>query len=53
MPFVCVPTESLWVSVGGEAFEMLQAMNTGHDGSGVKYRVTPTPRDAIARTRAW
>ncbi|MBN8105310.1 CpaF family protein [Vibrio vulnificus] len=33
---------------GGEAFEMLQAMNTGHDGSMSTLHAN-TPRDAIAR----
>src|SRR5436190_20163220 len=34
---------------GGEALEMLQAMNTGHDGSMTTLHAN-TPRDAIART---
>ncbi len=33
---------------GGEAFDMLQAMNTGHDGSLTTLHAN-TPRDAIAR----
>ncbi len=33
---------------GGEAFDMLQAMNTGHDGSMTTLHAN-TPRDAIAR----
>jgi pilus assembly protein CpaF len=33
---------------GGEALEMLQAMNTGHDGSMTTLHAN-TPRDAIAR----
>ena len=33
---------------GGEAFEMLQAMNTGHDGSMSTLHAN-TPRDAISR----
>lgn len=33
---------------GGEAFEMLQAMNTGHDGSMSTLHAN-TPRDALAR----
>ncbi|HUR42298.1 MAG TPA: CpaF family protein [Verrucomicrobiae bacterium] len=33
---------------GGEAFDMLQAMNTGHDGSLTTIHAN-TPRDAIAR----
>ncbi|MFV8433851.1 CpaF family protein [Vibrio owensii] len=36
---------------GGEAFEMLQAMNTGHDGSMSTLHAN-TPRDAIARCEA-
>ena len=36
---------------GGEAFEMLQAMNTGHDGSMSTLHAN-TPRDAIARTES-
>lgn len=36
---------------GGEAFEMLQAMNTGHDGSMSTLHAN-TPRDAIARIEA-
>lgn len=36
---------------GGEAFEMLQAMNTGHDGSMSTVHAN-TPRDAIARTES-
>jgi len=36
---------------GGEAFEMLQAMNTGHDGSMSTLHAN-TPRDAIARVEA-
>ncbi|MCG3733112.1 CpaF family protein [Vibrio cincinnatiensis] len=36
---------------GGEAFEMLQAMNTGHDGSMSTLHAN-TPRDAIARLEA-
>ncbi len=42
--FVCAQTESLWVSVGGEAFEMLQAMNTLGDGSMSTLHAN-TPRD--------
>jgi pilus assembly protein CpaF len=34
---------------GGEALEMLQAMNTGHDGSMTTLHAN-TPRDAISRT---
>ncbi len=34
---------------GGEAFDMLQAMNTGHDGSMTTIHAN-TPRDALART---
>ncbi len=33
---------------GGEAFDMLQAMNTGHDGS-ISTVHANTPRDAVAR----
>lgn len=33
---------------GGETFEMLQAMNTGHDGSMTTLHAN-TPRDAVAR----
>jgi pilus assembly protein CpaF len=33
---------------GGEALDMLQAMNTGHDGSLTTVHAN-TPRDAIAR----
>ncbi|MHB8620912.1 MAG: CpaF family protein, partial [Chloroflexota bacterium] len=33
---------------GGEAFDMLQAMNTGHDGSLTSVHAN-TPRDALAR----
>ena len=33
---------------GGEALDMLQAMNTGHDGSLTTIHAN-TPRDAIAR----
>jgi pilus assembly protein CpaF len=33
---------------GGEAFDMLQAMNTGHDGSMTTVHAN-TPRDALAR----
>jgi pilus assembly protein CpaF len=33
---------------GGEAFEMMQAMNTGHDGSLATMHAN-TPRDALAR----
>jgi pilus assembly protein CpaF len=33
---------------GGEAFDMLQAMNTGHDGSMSTVHAN-TPRDALAR----
>ena len=33
---------------GGEAFDMLQAMNTGHDGSMTTIHAN-TPRDALAR----
>ena len=36
---------------GAEAFEMLQAMNTGHDGSMSTLHAN-TPRDAIARIEA-
>jgi len=36
---------------GGEAFEMLQAMNTGHDGSMSTLHAN-TPRDAMARIEA-
>ncbi len=36
---------------GGEAFEMLQAMNTGHDGSMSTLHAN-TPRDAISRTES-
>ncbi|ENO1895572.1 CpaF family protein [Vibrio vulnificus] len=36
---------------GAEAFEMLQAMNTGHDGSMSTLHAN-TPRDAIARTES-
>ena len=36
---------------GSEAFEMLQAMNTGHDGSMSTLHAN-TPRDAIARVEA-
>ncbi|MCG6461802.1 CpaF family protein [Vibrio parahaemolyticus] len=36
---------------GSEAFEMLQAMNTGHDGSMSTLHAN-TPRDAIARTES-
>lgn len=36
---------------GGEAFEMLQAMNTGHDGSMSTLHAN-TPRDALARCEA-
>ena len=32
----------------GEAFDMLQAMNTGHDGSMTTVHAN-TPRDALAR----
>ena len=35
---------------GAEAFDMLQAMNTGHDGSLTTIHAN-TPRDALARTR--
>ncbi len=37
---------------GAEAFEMLQAMNTGHDGSMSTLHAN-TPRDALARSRQW
>ena len=33
---------------GGEAFDMLQAMNTGHDGSMTTVHAN-TPRDALSR----
>ena len=33
---------------GGEALDMLQAMNTGHDGSMTTVHAN-TPRDALAR----
>ena len=33
---------------GGEAFDMMQAMNTGHDGSFSTVHAN-TPRDALAR----
>tara|TARA_Y100000588_G_scaffold223230_1_gene237178 strand:- start:200 stop:1486 length:1287 start_codon:yes stop_codon:yes gene_type:complete len=36
---------------GGEAFEMLQAMNTGHDGSMSTLHAN-TPRDALGRVEA-
>lgn len=36
---------------GGEAFEMLQAMNTGHDGSMSTLHAN-SPRDAIARVES-
>lgn len=36
---------------GGEAFEMLQAMNTGHDGSMSTLHAN-SPKDAIARVEA-
>lgn len=36
---------------GGEAFEMLQAMNTGHDGSMSTLHAN-TPRDALSRVEA-
>lgn len=36
---------------GGEAFEMLQAMNTGHDGSMSTLHAN-SPRDALARVEA-
>ncbi|ACH64107.1 MULTISPECIES: CpaF family protein [Aliivibrio] len=36
---------------GGEAFQMLQAMNTGHDGSMSTLHAN-TPRDAMARVEA-
>ncbi|WP_210444095.1 ATPase, T2SS/T4P/T4SS family, partial [Vibrio crassostreae] len=36
---------------GSEAFEMLQAMNTGHDGSMSTLHAN-TPRDAIARVES-
>lgn len=36
---------------GGEAFEMLQAMNTGHDGSMSTLHAN-TPRDALARVES-
>lgn len=36
---------------GGEAFEMLQAMNTGHDGSMSTLHAN-SPRDALARIEA-
>ncbi|GIU51364.1 pilus assembly protein CpaF [Shewanella sairae] len=36
---------------GGEAFEMLQAMNTGHDGSMTTLHAN-TPRDAISRVES-
>lgn len=36
---------------GGEAFEMLQAMNTGHDGSMSTLHAN-TPRDAISRVES-
>ncbi len=36
---------------GGEAFEMLQAMNTGHDGSMSTLHAN-TPRDAVARVES-
>jgi Flp pilus assembly CpaF family ATPase len=37
---------------GGEALDMLQAMNTGHDGSLTTLHAN-TPRDAIAASRPW
>lgn len=37
---------------GGEAFEMLQAMNTGHDGSMSTLHANTPPRDAIARVES-
>ncbi|WP_133154930.1 ATPase, T2SS/T4P/T4SS family, partial [Vibrio lentus] len=36
---------------GGEAFEMLQAMNTGHDGSMSTLHAN-TPRDALSRVES-
>ncbi|NMU52489.1 ATPase, T2SS/T4P/T4SS family, partial [Vibrio parahaemolyticus] len=36
---------------GAEAFEMLQAMNTGHDGSMSTLHAN-TPRDALARVES-
>ena len=37
---------------GGEALDMLQAMNTGHDGSLTTVHAN-TPRDALAASRRW
>ena len=45
----CGPTGSSWASVrGGEALDMLQAMNTGHDGSLTTVHAN-SPRDALSR----
>ncbi len=37
---------------GGEALDMLQAMNTGHDGSMTTLHAN-TPRDTMAAWRRW
>ena len=37
---------------GEEALDMLQAMNTGHDGSLTTVHAN-TPRDALAASRRW
>ena len=46
---VCGPTGSSWVSVAApRPIDMLQAMNTGHDGSLTTLHAN-TPRDALSR----
>ena len=48
-PCACGPTASSSARCrGGEALDMLQAMNTGHDGSLTTVHAN-TPRDALAR----
>ena len=37
---------------GGEAFDMLTAMNTGHEGSLTTLHAN-SPRDALARLKPW
>ena len=48
-PCACGPTASSWARCrGAEAVDMLQAMNTGHDGSLTTLHAN-TPRDALSR----
>src|SRR6516225_8613721 len=44
----CAPTGSSWARSGAEALDVLQAMNTGHDGSMSTIHAN-APREALTR----